>query len=197
VNKYIIETIQEERLTEYAQVPISFHGRSILEIQPSGEGFGGFILKEKTVEPFSRDFDLLDSPLLWPQCFDVSKWKLYMASSEGKPVGGAALVMNSAEIRMLEGKKDLACLWDIRVNPDWRGKGLGSALFRTVAREAKESGCLWLKIETQNNNVVANKFYRSQGCHLAQVHLHAYYDVPECKDEVMLFWYLDLSGVEL
>lgn len=189
---YIIQNISNERLSEYSRVPMSFYGNTILKVKSPDNGFDGFILEEKAVEPFSKDYDLLNSPLSWPQKFDVSNWKFYLAISEDKSVGGATLVVNSEEIHMLEGKKDLACLWDIRVHPDWRNKGLGRALFQRVARDAGESGFIWLKIETQNNNVSANKFYKKQGCQLSQIHLHAYYDVPECRDEIMLVWYMDL-----
>ena len=94
---------------------------------------------------------------------------------------------------MLEGRDDLACLWDLRVHPEWRGQGLGTKLFRTAALDARESGCMWLKVETQNNNVGANRFYHGQGCHLGQVHLHAYDHEPGRSGEVMLVWYLDLK----
>jgi GNAT superfamily N-acetyltransferase len=189
---YIIQNISTEMLSEYSKIPISFYGNSIFEIKSPENGFGGFILEEQPAKTFFKDFDLLDSPVSWPQKFDVSNWKFYMAFSENIPVGAATLIMNSDNIHMLEGKHDLACLWDIRVHPDWRGKGPGSALFQRVISDARACGSIWLKIETQNNNVAANKFYKSQGCHLSQIHLHAYYDVPLCKEEAMLIWYLSL-----
>jgi ribosomal protein S18 acetylase RimI-like enzyme len=190
---YVIHNISSEGLSEYCKIPISFYGNTIFEVKSPNKSFAGFILEEKPVETFFKDYDLLESPVSWPQKFDVSNWKFYLAMSEDRPVGGAALIINSGEIHMLEGKKDLACLWDIRVHPDWRGKGLGRELFQRTVADAKKCDCAWLKIETQNNNVAANKFYKSQGCHLSQIHLHAYYDVPECNDEAMLIWYLPLK----
>jgi len=190
---FIIKIVTSEMLHDYCQIPISFYGNSIFEIDTPDVGFGGYILNEKPVNSFYKDFDLFDSPMSWMENFDLSNWRFYIVYLGEIPIGAATLVMNSNEIRMLEGKKDLACLWDIRIQPDYRSKGVGSALFKQIAKDAKEFGKAWLKIETQNNNVSANKFYKSQGCHLAQVHLHAYYDVPECKDEAMLIWYLDLK----
>jgi len=189
---FTIDEVSPERLPDYAGVPISFRGDTVLEVRPVEEGIGGFLLQEKKVEPFFKDFDRFESPLAWPRRFDMSRWSFFIAEFGGAPVGGAALVMKSSEIFMLEGKRELACLWDIRVHRGFRGKGIGRALFRAAVEKARQGGCRWLSVETQNNNVAANRFYCSQRCHLAQVHLHAYCDRPGCEDEVMLVWWLEL-----
>jgi hypothetical protein len=50
--------------------------------------------------------------------------------------------------------------------------------------------CRKLKVETQNINVPACRFYASQGCVLAAVNRMAY---REPQDEIQLLWYKDLS----
>ena len=70
---------------------------------------------------------------------------------------------------MLEGRRDLAVLWDIRVSPEARRQGVGSALFERVAAWAQLHGCRQLKIETQNTNVRACRFYERQGCQLRAI----------------------------
>jgi len=92
---------------------------------------------------------------------------------------------------MLEGRTDLAVLWDIRVSPDRRGKGIGTQLFRRAADWARERGCGELKVETQNINVRACRFYAGQGCRLGAIHRHAYRE-EHVAHETMLLWYLDL-----
>ena len=47
----------------------------------------------------------------------------------------------------------------------------------------------FIKIETQNTNVRACRFYERQGCQLRAVH-HAVY--PELPEEIQLLWYKDL-----
>ena len=49
-----------------------------------------------------------------------------------------------------------------------------------------------LKIETQNNNVAANRFYQAMGCRLGVIHRFAYAGIAGVEDEVMLLWYLAL-----
>ena len=105
-------------------------------------------------------------------------------------VGGAVVAWRTPGADMLEGRDDLAVLWDIRVHPEYRGRGIGARLFRRAAGWARDQGCVVLKIETQNINVPACRFYASQGCELRAVHLNAY---PELPHEVQLLWYLDLT----
>lgn len=79
------------------------------------------------------------------------------------------------------------------VAPAARGQGVGTRLMRHVEQWAQERGCRTLKIETQNINVPACRFYARGGCTLGAVLLHAY---PELPDEVQLLWYKDLPVAE-
>ena len=87
---------------------------------------------------------------------------------------------------MLEGADDLACLWDLRVLPEYRGRGVGRILFEAAVNWAKSRKCRLFKVETQNINVPACRFYVRRGCHLGGFNLHAY---PETMNEIALFWY--------
>jgi GNAT superfamily N-acetyltransferase len=89
---------------------------------------------------------------------------------------------------MLEGRRDLSVLWDIRVAPDARGRGVGSALFERVEAWALAQRCRQLRVETQNINVPACGFYARHGCELRAAH-PAYPDLP---NEIQLLWYKDL-----
>ena len=51
-----------------------------------------------------------------------------------------------------------------------------------------------MKIETQNVNVPACRFYQRLGCRLGEIHRYGYAAVRAVAGEVMLNWYLDLSG---
>ena len=91
---------------------------------------------------------------------------------------------------MLEGGTDLAVLWDIRVAPSSRRCGVGTALFRAAAAWAADKGCRELKVETQNINVGACRFYARQGCVLRTARKDVY---PALADEIQLMWYKDLE----
>jgi GNAT superfamily N-acetyltransferase len=86
-------------------------------------------------------------------------------------------------------EEPMSGLGDIRVSPEARGKGVGARLFAAVEFWARARGCTRLKVETQNINVPACRFYARQGCVLGAIHRFAYPDLP---GEVMLLWYKDL-----
>jgi len=92
---------------------------------------------------------------------------------------------------MLEGRRDLAVLWDIRSSPAYRGVGI--PLFRHAGNWAKKKGCSQLKVETQNVNVPACRFYLRMGCQLGEIRLFGYAAAPKVRHEIMLNWYLDLQ----
>jgi ribosomal protein S18 acetylase RimI-like enzyme len=92
---------------------------------------------------------------------------------------------------MLGGRDDVAALWDIRVAPGQRGAGVGSALFRAAEGWAAARRCGWLKIETQNVNTAACRFYQKMGCTLGAIDRFAY---PELPGEVQLLWWKALRA---
>jgi phage shock protein A len=94
-----------------------------------------------------------------------------------------------SRFEVLERRADLAVLWDLRVAPALRGRGVGAALFRAAEAWALARGASWLKIETQNVNVPACRFYARRGCTLGAIHRFAYPALPE---EAQLLWYKPL-----
>ncbi len=189
----IIE-ITAERLLEYSSVSIAFQVNEILTVKPVDSGLGGFAFSPQLVPPYIKEYDAFGSPLEWPSTFDISQWGIFLAYSESNlnPIGGAAVAWNTNGVNMLEGRLDLAVLWDLRVQPEFRRGGVGKALFHWAADWARAKGCTKLKVETQNINVPACHFYASQGCMLGDVRRFAYEDTPLVADEVQLNWYLNL-----
>jgi GNAT superfamily N-acetyltransferase len=190
-----IREVGVEGLPEYAQIPIAFEVRSMLRAVLMEVGLGGIRLREEVVaEPYVKDYDDADEgfPEDWPRQFDVSNWGILIAKEDGRSLGGAVVAQNTAGVNMLEGRSHLAVLWDIRVRPEARCQGIGAQLFQYVARWARERGCRQLKVETQNVNVPACRFYARQGCELGAIHRFGYAGHPKVGHEVMLLWYLDL-----
>ena len=179
-------------LAEYARVPIAFEVRRVLDVAAAGDGLGGLLFTERTIAaPYVKDYDRLDGgPARWPARFDVSNWGVLVARSRGRGVGGAVIAFDTPGVDMLERRADLAVLWDIRVSPEARGRGVGVALFRAAETWAAARGCRQLKIETQNVNVPACRFYARQGCVLGAIHRFAY---PALPDEIQLIWYKGLA----
>lgn len=174
-------------LSEYALIPISFEFDTILDLTTVENGLGGFVLAErKLTEPKSKDYDDLDPPTAWIDKFNVENWTMIIARSNGEICGGIILAVDCPE---LEKRKDVAVLWDIRVTPSARTKGVGKLLFKAGEQWASERSCRQLKIETQNINVRACKFYAQQGCTLGVINRFAY---PALPDEIQMIWYKNI-----
>jgi GNAT superfamily N-acetyltransferase len=153
--------IEEEpigRLDEHATISIAFTVERILEVSLPGAGLGGVRLSEVAVDsPWVKDYDAIkgEGPTRWSRRFETSNWGLLSAHDARERIGGAVIAFNTADVHMLEGRRDMAVLWDIRVRPDSRSSGVGSLLFRAVEHWSRSKGCRTLKIETQNINVPA------------------------------------------
>jgi GNAT superfamily N-acetyltransferase len=180
------------RLDDYARIPIAFEVHSLLEAVLLGQGLGGIILRERpVVPPYIKDYDQLDPPLSWPRGFDLTNWGLFLAAEGGQALGGAVLAWNTPAVNMLEGCGDLAVLWDIRILPEYRRQGIGAQLFRHAVAWSRQRGCAQMKIETQNVNVNACRFYAAQGARLGDIRRFAYRSQPSVMNEIQLNWYFD------
>jgi len=188
-----IEVTEEKaaNLEDYARIPMSLEVRVILDLSMVQNGLGGLTLTKRKLQiPYVKDYDAIESPRHWDKSFDLSNWSFFAAHSDGLRVGGAAMAFNTPGVTMLEDRRDVAVLWDIRVAPEARGKGVGTALFEAVEAWSTAKGCRRLKIETQNINVPACLFYAKQGCVLGAIHRFAY---PEFPNEVQMLWYKELK----
>jgi GNAT superfamily N-acetyltransferase len=179
-------------LAEYGRVPIAFEVRRVLDLSAPENGLGGLVLAERAVDPpYVKDYDAIagEGPARWAERFDLSRWGFFAAFDGDRRVGGAAVAFDTPGVEMLEGRRDLAVLWDLRVAPHARGRGVGAALVRAAEAWAAARGCRRMKVETQNVNVPACRFYARQGFVLGAIHRFAYPDLP---GEAQLLWYRDL-----
>ena len=187
--------IREEPISllgELADIPIAFLVERILNVSVSRGGLGGIDLRERAVDPpYVKNYDAVkgEGPTRWPKRFHVTNWGLIAAYHDGMRVGGAVVAFKTPNLALLRDRSDVAALWDIRVQPTRRNSGIGSSLFRAVLEWARVRGCSHIKIETQNVNLPACRFYARLGCSLASIDRFAYPDLPE---EAQLIWRMDL-----
>lgn len=192
-----VQEITSDGFPRYGAIPNWYEVRSVFRVEAIDGGLGGFrLVEERVAEPYIRDYGSLgdDNPTAWSADFDPDRWGIFLAIDGGeRPVGGAAVAVDAAVYPMDRfQRRDLAVLWDIRVHPDHRGRGVGSKLFRYAADWARPRGYGQLGLETDSANVPACRFYRCQGCELGAIHRFGYAGVPEVADNAMLLWYLEL-----
>jgi GNAT superfamily N-acetyltransferase len=189
-----IVEIGPECLDDYASIPIKVEVRSILQVELLDDGLGGMLLHQvPEKKPYIKDYDSYgELPTDWPKLFDVTNWGFFLAMENEKPAGAAAVAFNTKGVFMLEERHDLAVLWDIRSHPAYRGVGI--PLFKYAADWSRKHGCRQMKVETQNVNVPACRFYQRMGCQLGEIRRFGYAAVSSVAHEVMLNWYLDLDS---
>ncbi|NLF39105.1 GNAT family N-acetyltransferase [bacterium] len=185
-----IDIIEESAdvLPEYARMPISFVVRSIFDVQLVDGGLKGVKLLERPVDvPWTKDYDAFrdEGPARWRDRWDISNWGVISAFVRGSRAGGCAIAYDTPGVHKLEGRKDIAAIWDIRVAPRYRGNGIGGRLVDAAVAWAERRGCRMLNVETQNINVPACRFYAKHGFTLGAINRHAYSEFP---DEVELIW---------
>jgi len=183
-------------LHEYLTVSIAFVVDSQLRLDSPESGSGGMPLVEEPVDPpWVKDYDAQpqdsdDYVLNWPNRWNIKNWGVISAFDGHERVGGALIAWKTDGLSFTEGRDDLAALFDIRVAPERRRDGIGSLVFDHVVAWAKQRGITELKIETQNINVRACRFYANRGCSLSAINHEAY---PEFPDEVQMIWRLQFS----
>lgn len=185
-----------ECLADYARIQIAFRVESIYRVEEAEGGLGMVLHEEPVDEPYVKDYDAIEKRgqriPKWPEEFDVTNWHFLLALEADVMVGGAVVLCDSPEIRLLNRRRDLGLLWDIRVRPESRRNGIGTALWQHASDWARNRGCTQFKVETSNVNVPACRFYRKMGCVLGGIDRFAYRGCPEAADEVMLLWYTEL-----
>jgi len=172
-------------LEVYADVTIAFVVASVLTVMEEEDGF---TLEERRIDrPCVKNYDALktEGPTRWSESFDVTNWLLLAAYRADRRVGGAVVAADTPAVDMLEGRSDLAVLWDIRVAPTERGRGAGRMLFNAAEAWARGRGYGELKVETQDINVGACRFYERMGFALAEANRGVY---EECPTETQLIW---------
>ena len=148
--------------------------------------------------PYIKDYDADEDgpPTTWPRYFDMLNWGFLLA----RPDAGAAAGRWGCH-RLEHGRSEHARRSGRpgRVVGYPRPTGTSRPGHRRVCfcacapNWARQRGCTQLKIETQNVNVPACRFYASQGCELGVIHRYAYAGRPQVANETMLIWYLRLS----
>jgi GNAT superfamily N-acetyltransferase len=186
MNLKIVEE-RPERLADYASVPIRYQVTEVFD-DAAIEAFACGTLPTTTplVQPFWKDYDTLpdNHPTDWATRFDVSHWIILAAYLEDRRMGGAIVITGDVQM-------DSTLLWDIRVAPDARCQGIGRALLNAAEQAARQRGARALRVETQQINAAACRFYFRNEFVLEQINPGAY---PMLPDEVQLFWTKPLSS---
>lgn len=178
----------------YASVPMHISGDSIYRLKRPNP----FTLALKKEARAAFSFEVSDeNPESWKSFIALDNFRMVGICHGQTSVAAMSLVHDNPSVRMLDGRKDMLLVWDLRVHPDHKGKGYGRALIEYAIREAETLGVNHLRIETQNTNPNAVDFYHAMGFELAQIREHAYsgqsLEDAGGKQEIMLVFNHELK----
>lgn len=180
-------------LSEYGLIPIAFRVTERLVFR-SKEEAGESIWRTHPVEPsYVKDYDRIPAnrPVDWADRWDLTKWCFIAAFIAGQRVAGAAVILDPTEFEHTPTHPDVSVLWDVRVHPNSRCRGVGCALLTFAEEHARSRGIRGVKVETQDINVAACRLYARAGYRLVEINPCAY---PEHPDEIQLIWQKDLAS---
>ncbi|CEG26210.1 GNAT family N-acetyltransferase [Bacillus sp. B-jedd] len=184
--------IDKSYFEQYDTIPMLVHVKSILALKKIENGLGGILLEETPVKEYIKDLGSYAKATEYAAEFDITNWGFFMAFDGEKPIAAATIVAKPKDIRLVDGREDLCLLWDLRVDDCYKQQGVGTTLLNMSVEWSRSKGYQQMKIECQNNNVQACKFYKKQGAVLGKVDEYAYYTEAAVKNEVQLVWYLNL-----
>jgi GNAT superfamily N-acetyltransferase len=188
-----IRVIQEtvSNIEAYESIGIGFEVRSrvCLDTLVSSKGM---IIRETATNPWWKDYDDCpeDRPTALPTRWSTANWAMFAAYVDSQRVGGVITARDTPGMNMLEGRTDVALIMDIRIAFAFRGMGIGRALFENALVWAQDHRCAELRVETQDVNVPACRFYAAMGCDLLSAEQNAY---PN-SDETKLVWRIALPS---
>lgn len=184
----IYKKIDLDSLAEYDQINFAYSSNKKYIIKKLNRGLAGFSLELVDIPTYNKNFEVKTSD--WCKNFDISNWKFFGAYYDNEIIAGCVVATKTKDCHMLEGREDLAVIWDIRVKKEYQNVGIGQKLFTLAKEEITKENFKQLKVECQNTNYKAVNFYHKQGMELCAINEYAYKDYPE---ETQLLWYLDLK----
>jgi ribosomal protein S18 acetylase RimI-like enzyme len=104
---------------------------------------------------------------------------------DGVRVGGAVVILDAHDVMQLGGEPELALLWDLRVAPAARRRGVARALLAEVEAIARAAAVRGVVAETQDVNIPACQLYAGAGYVVSAVDANAYPDLP---GETRVMW---------
>lgn len=134
---------------------------------------------EQLSEPYMKQYPNDDDD--WTEYIEREDREIYLAYLDGICVGQIILRADWNRYAFIE---------DICVSAQARGRGIGTALIQHAECWAKEHNLCGLALETQDNNVLACRFYAKCGFSIGAVNTMLYRNFPlPWGDEIAIFWY--------
>jgi len=193
MHPYHIRPLTAEDIPRLTDIRAGFVSETVLKIQKTGDGLSvGWQLNEiPLAEPFDKqsgyDFDEDEQANILNR-LENENCLIEIATEphHGRIVG----ILDVTE----QAWNNVAFVWNIMLDKDVRGKGLGHTWIQHTKDWARQHGLRAIMLETQTNNVPACKFYARMGFQLVGLNDALYTNHDIKNDEVALFWSYPLES---
>lgn len=176
-------------LREYAGISGEFESHSIYDVR---QALNAVDLVERSIPvPFRKDYDRFEDPTAWSRTLGAAQSVCISAFAGVRRVGGIIAAVATPGLVTWENNVSVAILWDLRVAQAYRRKSVATSLLSAAAAWAQARACSELKVETQNTNPAACRFYMQRGFVLQEARPGAYSELPA---DVQLIWRKRLDG---
>ncbi|NDJ77836.1 MAG: GNAT family N-acetyltransferase [Chloroflexi bacterium] len=185
-----IRPMTESDIPRLAAMRPGFTSPTTLVVEKTGSGLNTSwrLVERELPEPYDKgdryDFDATEQANI--------RERLRLGTGLHLVVEQAARIVGVLDVTPMEWNHT-AWVWNIMLDQDVRGQGIGRALFEQAADWARRSGYRALVFETQTNNVPACKFYVRMGCELEGLREAYYSNRDIARGEVALFWVYKLA----
>jgi ribosomal protein S18 acetylase RimI-like enzyme len=183
----MIRFMQEQDIPKLTDMRPGFVSDTVLKVEKTGAGYltGWQLVEVKLDQPYDKgrgyDFDRNERESIAKRLADSdSLEKVVIDNTSGQIVG----VLDVAT----ESWRKVAWIWNIMLDVDVRGQGLGRELIQQCITWAREKDLRAIMLETQTNNAPACKFYQAMAFELVGINDVFYTNRDLERDEVALFW---------
>lgn len=112
------------------------------------------------MESFSDDVPREEVAQAFDLCRQDPSYRLVAGKLDGRVVAYATLHFFRT---VFDGMQPMATIWYVCVDPAYRNRGVGKALFAELRRICEQEQCLEIVFTCQQDNAPAQQFYRSLG----------------------------------
>lgn len=186
-SRYVIRSMTLDDIQRLTEIRPGFISHTYLDVERSGEGYlvGWRLVEKKLDQPFVKgnayDFTLDERRSIQERMLQQDSLEEVVEDQQtGRIVG----VLDVA----VENWRWVAWIWNLMLDEDVRGQGLGRALVERSIVWTKRRKLRAVMLETQTNNVPACKFYARVGFQLVGINETFYTNHDYQRREIALFW---------
>lgn len=182
-----IRAMTPDDIPKLVDIRPGFTSDLVLRLEKTGQDYqvGWCLIETKLDQPYDKgqnyDFDTYEQRNIAERLAQANSLEEVIIDTRTDKIVGVLDVAT-------ESWRSVAWIWNIMLDKDIRGRGLGRILMERTITWAKSHNLRAVMLETQSNNVPACQFYAHLGFQLVGINDQFYTNHDIKRDEIALFW---------